>query len=61
MIRIPTEDAVLTIPNPVGEEGSKVFPVPKGQRVCSRSDRQAPITKLITLYALGHCRYGWSP
>lgn len=33
MIRVPTEDTILTIPNPVGEEGSKIWPIPKGQRV----------------------------
>jgi len=33
MIRIPTEDTVLLIPKPVGEEGSKTLPISKGQRV----------------------------
>lgn len=33
MIRVPTEDTILTIPNPVGEEGSRTFPIRKGQRV----------------------------
>jgi hypothetical protein len=35
MIRIPTEDTVLSLPNPVGEQGSKPLPVSKGQRVSS--------------------------
>jgi hypothetical protein len=33
LIRAPTEDTVLSIPNSVGEEGSKLWPIPKGQRV----------------------------
>ena len=44
MIRIPTEDTVLLIPKPVGEEGSKTLPISKGQRVSSRavSDQLPP-------------------
>ncbi|KAJ7269924.1 cytochrome P450 [Mycena rebaudengoi] len=33
MIREATEDTVLNVPNPVGEEGSKTVPVPKGCQV----------------------------
>ncbi|KAJ7269943.1 cytochrome P450 [Mycena rebaudengoi] len=33
LIREATEDTVLNIPNPVGEEGSKTVPVPKGSQV----------------------------
>jgi hypothetical protein len=33
LIREATEDTVLTIPNPVGEEGSKTIPIPKGTEV----------------------------
>ncbi|KIM86789.1 hypothetical protein PILCRDRAFT_64934 [Piloderma croceum F 1598] len=33
MIRIPTEDTLLSLPNPIGEQGSKPLPVSKGQRV----------------------------
>lgn len=33
MIRTPTEDTILSLPNPVGEQGSKSLLVPKGQWV----------------------------
>ncbi|KAJ7719189.1 cytochrome P450 [Mycena maculata] len=33
LIREAIEDTVLTIPNPVGEEGSKTIPIPKGTQV----------------------------
>ncbi|KAJ7927562.1 cytochrome P450 [Mycena leptocephala] len=33
LIREATEDTVLTIPNPVGEEGSKTIPIPKGTEI----------------------------
>ncbi|KAL0960014.1 hypothetical protein HGRIS_011664 [Hohenbuehelia grisea] len=33
LIREAQEDTVLTIPNPVGEEGSKTIPIPKGLHV----------------------------
>jgi hypothetical protein len=33
MIREAFEDTVLEIPNPHGEEGSKIVPVPKGTQV----------------------------
>ncbi|KAJ7158345.1 cytochrome P450 [Mycena crocata] len=33
LIREATEDTVLTIPHPVGEEGSKTIPIPKGTQV----------------------------
>jgi len=33
MIRIPTEDTLLSLPNPIGEQGSKPLLVSKGQRV----------------------------
>ncbi|KAJ7512690.1 cytochrome P450 [Mycena galericulata] len=33
LIREATEDTVLTIPNPVGDEGSKTIPIPKGTQV----------------------------
>ncbi|KAJ7759554.1 cytochrome P450 [Mycena metata] len=33
LIREATEDTVLTVPNPVGEEGSKTIPIPKGTQV----------------------------
>ncbi|KAJ7927567.1 cytochrome P450 [Mycena leptocephala] len=35
LIREATEDTVLTVPNPVGEEGSKTIPIPKGTQVGS--------------------------
>ena len=33
MIREAFEDTMLQIPNPVGEEGSRTLPVPKGTQV----------------------------
>jgi hypothetical protein len=33
MVREAFEDTVLEIPNPDGEEGSKIVPVPKGTQV----------------------------
>ncbi|KAJ7634855.1 cytochrome P450 [Roridomyces roridus] len=33
VMREAAEDTVLTIPNPVGEEGSKTIPIPKGSEV----------------------------
>ncbi|KAJ7158318.1 cytochrome P450 [Mycena crocata] len=33
LIREATEDTVLKVPNPVGEEGSKTIPIPKGTQV----------------------------
>ncbi|KAJ7753634.1 cytochrome P450 [Mycena maculata] len=33
LIREATEDTVLNIPNPVGEEGSKTVPIPKGTQI----------------------------
>jgi hypothetical protein len=33
MIREATEDTVLTVPNPAGEEGSKTIPIPKGTQI----------------------------
>ncbi|KAJ7468034.1 cytochrome P450 [Mycena latifolia] len=33
LIREATEDTVLTVPNPVGEEGSTTIPIPKGTQV----------------------------
>ena len=33
MIREATEDTVLKVPNPVGEEGEKVLPMAKGAQV----------------------------
>lgn len=33
MIRTSMEDTSLTVPNPMGENGSKLLPVPKGIRV----------------------------
>jgi hypothetical protein len=35
LIREATEDTVLSIPNPVGEEGNKTIPIPKGTEVHS--------------------------
>ena len=35
LIREALEDTVLTVPNPVGEEGSKSVPIPKGTQVGS--------------------------
>lgn len=55
MIRIPTEDTVLMIPNPVGEEGSKALPVRKGQRVSSWVARKTVFLKLTALSAEGRC------
>ena len=38
MIREAEKDTVLQIPNPLGQDGSTAFPVPKGVQVCySRS------------------------
>jgi hypothetical protein len=36
MIRVPTEDTILHIPNPVSEEGSRPLNISKGQRVSSQ-------------------------
>ncbi|KAF7360369.1 hypothetical protein MVEN_00766600 [Mycena venus] len=33
LIRQATEDTVLTVPNPVGEDGSKTVPIPKGTEI----------------------------
>jgi len=33
LVREATEDTVLTIPNPVGEEGSRTVPIPKGTQI----------------------------
>ncbi|KAJ7185586.1 cytochrome P450 [Mycena filopes] len=33
LIREATEDTVLNVPNPVGEEGTQTIPIPKGTRV----------------------------
>ncbi|KAJ7754428.1 cytochrome P450 [Mycena metata] len=33
LIRMAEEDTVLTIPNPVGEEGSQTIPIPKGTEI----------------------------
>ena len=34
MAREASEDIMLQIPNPMGEEGSMTVPVPKGTQVC---------------------------
>jgi len=33
LIREATEDTILTVPNPVGQEGSKTIPIPKGTQI----------------------------
>ncbi|KAJ7033726.1 cytochrome P450 [Mycena alexandri] len=33
LIRMAAEDTVLTVPNPVGEEGSRTIPIPKGTEI----------------------------
>ncbi|KAJ7185585.1 cytochrome P450 [Mycena filopes] len=33
LVRMAAEDTVLTVPNPVGEEGSRTVPIPKGTEV----------------------------
>jgi hypothetical protein len=33
LIREALEDTIVTVPNPVGEEGSQTVPIPKGTQV----------------------------
>lgn len=37
MIREATEDTVVQVPNPLGQDGTTPFPIPKGVQVSPRS------------------------
>jgi hypothetical protein len=58
MIREATEDTVLAIPNPPGEDGSHPLPVQKGAQVFINTLTRHNFFKLLFLACR---RYGWHP
>ena len=56
-IREAAEDTVLTIPNPVGQEGSTTIPVCKGTHVRTSSLLCASFKFLF--HILGNCGLDW--